>query len=94
MSGLFVSGRVEHVLSLRFADLLALSPQVDDVASLVPGRAGSAVRLATLFEKAGVQNVATHAVLISRDGAFTARVTLKDAADTALWSVTLDPVRP
>ncbi|MBX3474988.1 MAG: molybdopterin-dependent oxidoreductase [Planctomycetes bacterium] len=79
MSGLTVSGRVEHVLSLRFTDLLTITPQVDDVSALVPGRAGAAVRLASLLEKAGAQSAATHVVLISRDGAFTARVEIAEA---------------
>lgn len=79
MSGLTVSGRVEHVLSLRFSDLLTISPQIDDISKLVPGRAGAAVRLATLLDRAGAQPAATHVVLISRDGAFTARVAIAEA---------------
>lgn len=84
MSGLTVSGRVEHILSLRFADLLTIAPQVDDVSKLVPGRAGSAVRLGILLEKAGAQPSATHVVLISRDGAFTARVALQEARNALI----------
>ncbi|MBE7491963.1 MAG: molybdopterin-dependent oxidoreductase [Planctomycetes bacterium] len=84
MPGLTVSGRVEQVLSLRFSDLLALSPQIDDVSALVPGRAGAAVRLSTLLEKAGAQPAATHVVLISRDGAFTARVAIAEARNALI----------
>lgn len=84
MSGLAVSGRVENLLLLRFSDLLAITPQVEDVSSLAPGRKGSAVRLLSVLEKAGAQAAATHAVLISRDGAFTARVALTDMVNALL----------
>jgi DMSO/TMAO reductase YedYZ molybdopterin-dependent catalytic subunit len=84
MPGLTVSGHVENVLFLHYADLLALTPQIDDVSRAVPGRKGAAVRLASVFEKAAVHPSATHAVLISRDGAFSAKVTLAEIANAVL----------
>lgn len=84
MSGLTVSGRVEHILHLRFSDLLAIAPQIDDVAKHVPGRLGAAVRIQAVLDKAGVQPNATHAVLISRDGAYTAKVALAELRNALL----------
>lgn len=84
MPGLTISGHVENVLFLRYADMLALAPQVDDISRVIPGRTGAAVRLATVFEKAMVHPSATHAVLISRDGAFSAKVTLAEVANALL----------
>ncbi len=84
MSGLTVSGRVEQILHLRFSDLLAIAPQIDDVSRHVPGRVGAAVLIRAVLEKAGVQPNATHAVLISRDGAYTAKVALADLQESLL----------
>lgn len=84
MPGVTVSGRVAAPLVLRFADLLAFQAQVEDVSLIMPGRRGSAVPLGAVLTRAQVAPGATHAVLMSRDGAFTATVTLAEVAGALL----------
>jgi DMSO/TMAO reductase YedYZ molybdopterin-dependent catalytic subunit len=84
MPGLTITGHVENQLHLRFADFAALPAQIEDVGTVVQARKGGAVALAAVFQKAVVHPAATHAVLISRDGAFSARVALKEIAKAVL----------
>jgi DMSO/TMAO reductase YedYZ molybdopterin-dependent catalytic subunit len=76
MANLRVDGEVVKACELSFADLAALPGQVDDVGELIPGRAGGAVRLASILERAGRRPEASHATLSSADGRFTASVPL------------------
>lgn len=75
MSKLRVDGEVARSIELGAAELAALPGQVEDVAALVPGRSGRAVRLESLLEAAGARPGATHLVLVSDDG-FAASVPL------------------
>jgi hypothetical protein len=54
-----VDGEVERSLTFGFVDLAALSDQMAQVGTLIPGRDSSAVRLRSLLEVAGVREHAT-----------------------------------
>lgn len=56
------------------------SAQVDDVARLVPGRAGRAVKLAALLERARPKPGATHLDVASSDPGFAVSVPLAEVA--------------
>jgi len=53
--------------------------QVPDVASLVPGRAGRAVRLSALLDRAGVSKSARFLHLASKDPAFAVSLPIEEA---------------
>ena len=53
--------------------------QVPDVSSVVPGRAGKAVRLAALLERAGGQRSSRFLHLASKDPAFAVSLPLEEA---------------
>jgi hypothetical protein len=83
-AALIVAGEVARPLRLEFADLAALPGQVEDVSELVPGRNGGAVRLASVLDRAGVEQHATHVTVESSDGSFAASVPLAAVRETAL----------
>ena len=58
---------------------LPTSEQVADVAALVPGRAGRAVRLAALLERGGAPKSARYLHLASIDPAFAVSLPLEEA---------------
>lgn len=68
-------------VSLARGDLAAMAPreQVSDVSALVPGRAGKAVRLAALIERAGGKAGARFLNISSRDPAFAVSIPLAEA---------------
>ena len=68
MTRLEVDGAVRAPRTLAFDDLAALPGQIADVATLVRGRVGGAVRLATILESVGAAPEATHVTLVSTDG--------------------------
>jgi len=78
-----IDGEVTTPGELSYDDLAALPEQVPDVGALVSGRAGTAVRLRTLLQRAGVKATATHVTVLSSDGRFAASVAL-DAIREAL----------
>lgn len=84
MSTLRVEGAVESPLELCFEDLAGLPGQVADLARVVPGREGAAVRLESLLAAARPRSGATHATLESSDGAFTASVPLESVSDAVV----------
>jgi DMSO/TMAO reductase YedYZ molybdopterin-dependent catalytic subunit len=71
-----VEGKVRAARDFSFADLAALPEQIGDVAALVPGRAGGAVRLSALLEAAGASPDATEVALESSDGKFSQKAPL------------------
>ena len=81
MAVLRVEGLVRKVCEFSLDDLAALSGQVPDVTTLVPGREGSAVRLAALVAAVGVASEATHLTLESTESLFAASAPLADVAE-------------
>ena len=63
-----VDGEVAGAREFDFAALRALPEQVADVAQLIPGRRGGAVRLRALLDAAGARREAAWATLRSSDG--------------------------
>jgi 2-dehydropantoate 2-reductase len=83
MDGLCIVGTPGSLgLSLSFADLAAMpeNVQVRDVSALVPGRAGSGVRLAALLERARATARARYVNIASGDPAFAVSLPLSEAA--------------
>jgi len=79
-----VDGEVERALTFGFVDLATLPDQVAQVGSLIPGRDGSAVRLRTLLEVAGVREHATHITFSASADNFSASVPLAAVLDRAV----------
>ena len=79
-----VDGEVERALTFGFVDLAALPDQVAQVGTLIPGRDGSAVRLRTLLEVAGVREHATHITFSASADNFSASVPLAAVLDRAV----------
>ena len=89
-----VDGEVERVQTFGFVDLAALPDQVAQVGTLIPGRNGSAVRLRTLLEVAGVREHATHITFSASADHFSASVPLAAVIDRAVlvYRQGLDPL--
>jgi hypothetical protein len=81
---LLVEGEIAASQQFDHSDLRALPAQVDDVASLIPGRAGGAVWLRELLAAAGLKPSAKFATLASQDGKFAICVPLQPLLDRAL----------
>jgi hypothetical protein len=79
-----VDGEVETALTFGFVDLAALPDQVAQVGTLIPGRAGNAVRLRALLEVAGVREHATHITFSASADNFSASVPLAAVIDRAV----------
>jgi len=79
-----VDGEVERSLTFGFVDLAALPDQVVQVGTLIPGRDGSAVRLRSLLEVAGVREHATHITFSASVDNFSASVPLAAVIDRAV----------
>src|SRR4051794_14632949 len=79
-----VEGIVEHRLSLEFDDLASLPDQIADVATLVAGRTGKAVRLRSILAEAKVNAAATHLTVESDDASFAASVPLEAVGDAVI----------
>ena len=79
-----VDGEVERALTFGFVDLAALPDQVAQVGTLNPGRDGSAVRLRTLLEVAGVREHVTHITFSASADNFSASVPLAAVIDRAV----------
>lgn len=77
---LAIGGLVARTLSVTHADLAALpaSAQVADVSTLVPGRTGTAVRLAALLERARASGGALYLDVASSDPGFAISVPLAE----------------
>jgi DMSO/TMAO reductase YedYZ molybdopterin-dependent catalytic subunit len=81
-----IEGEVERPLSLSFADLTAFDArhQVADVSRLDPKRAGDAVRLSGLLERAGVRPTAKYLSLHSSTDDFHASIPLDAVRERAI----------
>jgi DMSO/TMAO reductase YedYZ molybdopterin-dependent catalytic subunit len=84
MSSLRIEGEVDAARELDLVELAALPGQVADVAALVVGREGRAVRLAEVIAAAAPRPTATHATLASGDGKFAISVPLPAIARGAV----------
>lgn len=84
MGALAITGHVEQPSLLTFVQLCALQPQVENAAELAPGMNASGLRLEVLFSLARLKPQASQVVLISRDGAFSARMALQAARECLL----------
>lgn len=73
---LSVDGAVLMPVELSFDELAALPGQIEDISSLVAGRDGGGVRLASVLARAGLKPDATHLTCESSDGKFSASVAL------------------
>lgn len=78
---LSVGGAVLAPLELGFEELAALPGQIEDIASLVSGREGGGVRLASVLARAGLKPDSTHLTCESTDGKFSASVPLSAVRD-------------
>jgi DMSO/TMAO reductase YedYZ molybdopterin-dependent catalytic subunit len=79
-----ICGQVHQPEKFDFEALTQLPGQIEDVASLVPGRAGGAVRLASLLDAVQPQPEATHLTIESSDGRFSASVPLSAVVESAI----------
>ena len=68
MTRLDIDGAVRAPRTLAFEDLAALPGQIADVSTLVRGRVGGAVRLASILDSVGIAPEATQVTLVSSDG--------------------------
>jgi 2-dehydropantoate 2-reductase len=71
-----VCGDVRQPGRFDFEALARLPEQIDDIASLVPGRSGGGVRLASLLAAVQPRPQATHLTVEADDGSFSASVPL------------------
>jgi 2-dehydropantoate 2-reductase len=71
-----VCGDVRQPGKFDFAALAQLPEQIDDISSLVPGRSGGGVRLASLLAAVQPRPQATHLTVEADDGSFSASMPL------------------
>jgi DMSO/TMAO reductase YedYZ molybdopterin-dependent catalytic subunit len=83
-TSVLVDGEVAAPREFDFAALAALPEQVDDVAALVPGREGGAVRLRSLLAAVRPTDGARWATLHAGDGRFSISVPLEPLAEAVL----------
>lgn len=81
MAKLHVEGAIAEPMALDLDDLRALPGQIEDVASLVPGRQGGGVRLGAILDRARPHPDAHAVALLSADAAFAADAPLAAARD-------------
>ena len=74
--GLEVCGQVQQPGRFDFEALARLPGQIEDISTIVPGRTGSGVRLASLIAAVQPLPEATHVTVESNDGSFCASVPL------------------
>ncbi|MDQ3831993.1 MAG: molybdopterin-dependent oxidoreductase [Candidatus Tectomicrobia bacterium] len=74
--GLEVCGQVQQPGRFDFEALARLPGQIEDVSTMVPGRTGGGVRLASLVAAVQPLPEATHITVQSNDGSFSASVPL------------------
>lgn len=87
---LHIDGEVQTPCAFDFSDMTSLPNQIADVAALMPGRQGAAVRLRTLLETAGLGPRATYITLHATDGDYAASVPLDAVADRAILVYRVD----
>jgi DMSO/TMAO reductase YedYZ molybdopterin-dependent catalytic subunit len=74
--GLEICGDVQQPGTFDFEALRRLPGQIEDIASVVPGRTGGGVRLAALLDAVQPRPQATYLTVESTDGSFSASVPL------------------
>jgi DMSO/TMAO reductase YedYZ molybdopterin-dependent catalytic subunit len=79
-----VCGRVRQPGKFDFEALTRLPGQIDDIATLVPGRTGGGVRLVSLLDAVQPHPEATHITVEADDGSFSASVPLAVVVDSAV----------
>jgi DMSO/TMAO reductase YedYZ molybdopterin-dependent catalytic subunit len=79
-----IGGQVQQPAGFDFETLTRLPGQIEDVASLVPGRTGGGVRLISLLEVVQPQPEATHLTIESSDGSFSASVSLAAVVESGV----------
>jgi DMSO/TMAO reductase YedYZ molybdopterin-dependent catalytic subunit len=84
MTEIKIEGLVNGEQTLNFEALAALEGQVEDVSTIVPGREGAAVALASVLATIGLTADATHISIIASDGSFAASVPLDAVRDAVL----------
>lgn len=90
-----VEGDVDSPGGFELADLARLPGQIADVAALVPGRQGGAVRFESLLEAVGVRPGVTHATLASTDGKFSQTAPLEGLRQAVLvYRLGSEPLPP
>jgi DMSO/TMAO reductase YedYZ molybdopterin-dependent catalytic subunit len=82
--GLEVGGQVLQPRAFDFAALAALPGQIDDIATMVPGRTGGGVRLASLLAAVQPRAEVTHITVESSDGSFSASVPLAPVVESGV----------
>jgi hypothetical protein len=82
--GISIEGAARRGEPVGFEKLQSLPGQVDDVAAIVAGRTGAAVRLASVLETSGIPADATHLTVESDDGTFAASVPLEAVRDAVI----------
>jgi DMSO/TMAO reductase YedYZ molybdopterin-dependent catalytic subunit len=71
-----ICGQVQQPGSFDFEALTQLPGQIEDIATIIPGRSGGGVRLASLLDAVQPYPEATHITVESDDGSFSASVPL------------------
>jgi DMSO/TMAO reductase YedYZ molybdopterin-dependent catalytic subunit len=79
-----ICGHVRQPGRFDFEALARLPGQIDDIAALVPGRSGGAVRLASLLDAVQPRPEATHITVEADDGSFSASVPLAAVVESAV----------
>jgi DMSO/TMAO reductase YedYZ molybdopterin-dependent catalytic subunit len=86
-----ICGHVRQPESFDFEALTRLPGQIEDIATIVPGRAGGGVRLASLLDAVQPYPEATHITVESEDGSFSASVPLMAVVESAVVLYRLGP---
>ena len=79
-----VCGHVRQPGRFDFEALTRLPEQIDDIASMVPGRTGGGVRLVSLLGAVQPYLEATHLTVESDDGSFSASVPLAAVVESGV----------
>jgi DMSO/TMAO reductase YedYZ molybdopterin-dependent catalytic subunit len=79
-----VGGQVRQPGTFDFEALARLPGQIDDIATVVPGRTGGGVRLASLLAAVQPCPEATHITVESSDGGFSASVPLAAVVESGV----------
>jgi DMSO/TMAO reductase YedYZ molybdopterin-dependent catalytic subunit len=79
-----VCGQVRQPGTFDFEALARLPEQIEDIATVVPGRAGGGVRLASLLAAVQPRAEATHITVESSDGSFSASVPLAAVVESGV----------
>ena len=79
-----IGGHVQQPGAFDFEALARLPGQIEDIATLIPGRTGSGVRLVSLLDAVKPHPEATHLTVESADGNFSASVPLTAVVESAV----------